>query len=265
MTLHARQGAGVRHRLPARLGGGPVPASALARRERPRRARRGAPPRLCRPDPRAPRGQDLFCRQSPGARPVAERGAVALHRRTAGSDMSRWSLRAPRRRRSIRPRASSASRPLLRATRRRAGGAPKPTRRRTPAASAPRRRASSRRALSRAPARRTAFASGQRVFHVKFGNGDVVAVDGAEADGRVRPRRPQDGARQLCRAGGVRWQPLSPHAGRGLGRGAGDLRSVAATHPAPHPSLLPACGEKGRNGVALSPHAAFDFGFTSAV
>ena len=48
MTLHARQGARVRRRVPARLGGGPVPAPALARRERPRRPRGGAPPRLCR-------------------------------------------------------------------------------------------------------------------------------------------------------------------------------------------------------------------------
>ena len=48
-----RQGAGVRHRVPARLGGRPVSASALARRERPRRPRGGAPPRPCRPDARA--------------------------------------------------------------------------------------------------------------------------------------------------------------------------------------------------------------------
>ena len=51
-----RQGAGVRHRVPARLGGRPVPEPARARRERPRRPRGGAPPRLCRPDPRAARG-----------------------------------------------------------------------------------------------------------------------------------------------------------------------------------------------------------------
>ena len=48
------------------------------------------------------------------------------------------------------------------------------------------------------------FAVGARVFHVKFGNGDVVAVDGAEADRRVRSRRPQDGARQLRQRDGVR-------------------------------------------------------------
>ena len=48
------------------------------------------------------------------------------------------------------------------------------------------------------------FAVGARVFHIKFGNGDVVAVDGAEADGRIRSRRPQDGARQLRQRGGVK-------------------------------------------------------------
>ena len=46
------------------------------------------------------------------------------------------------------------------------------------------------------------FAVGARVFHIKFGTGDVVAVDGPEADGRIRPRRPQDGARQFRQRGG---------------------------------------------------------------
>ena len=45
------QGARVRPRLPARLGGGPVPEPAVARRQRPRRSRGGAAPRLCRPHP----------------------------------------------------------------------------------------------------------------------------------------------------------------------------------------------------------------------
>ena len=43
-----RQGARIRHRVPARLGGRPVSAPALARRSGPRRPRGGAPPRLCR-------------------------------------------------------------------------------------------------------------------------------------------------------------------------------------------------------------------------
>ena len=50
------QGPGVRHRVPARLGGGPVPPPARARRERPRRPRGGAPPGLCRADAGAPPG-----------------------------------------------------------------------------------------------------------------------------------------------------------------------------------------------------------------
>ncbi len=47
------QGAGVRHRVPAGLGGRPVPEPAHARRAGPRRPRGGAPPRPRRADPRA--------------------------------------------------------------------------------------------------------------------------------------------------------------------------------------------------------------------
>ncbi len=47
------QGAGIRHRVPARLGGRPVSAPARARRRRPLRPRGRAPPRLCRHHPRA--------------------------------------------------------------------------------------------------------------------------------------------------------------------------------------------------------------------
>ena len=46
-----RQGARIRHGVPAGLGGGPVPEPALDGGERARRPRRGAPPRLCRADP----------------------------------------------------------------------------------------------------------------------------------------------------------------------------------------------------------------------
>jgi len=49
-----RQGPRVRRRLPARLGGGDLPASARARREGRGGARGGAAPRACRPDARAP-------------------------------------------------------------------------------------------------------------------------------------------------------------------------------------------------------------------
>ena len=78
------QGAGIRHRVPARLGGRPVPAPALARRERPRRAGGGAPPRPCRPDAREEARQDLFRHQPAHPRSMDLDHAVALPRRTAG-------------------------------------------------------------------------------------------------------------------------------------------------------------------------------------
>ena len=54
LMTHARgQGAGIRHGLPARLGGRPVPEPARARRERPRRSRGRAPPGPCGHHPRA--------------------------------------------------------------------------------------------------------------------------------------------------------------------------------------------------------------------
>ena len=79
-----RQGPRVRRRLFAGMGGGIVSPPALARRERARRARRGAAARLCRADARALSGENLFRRQSPHSRPVADDPALALHRRIAG-------------------------------------------------------------------------------------------------------------------------------------------------------------------------------------
>ncbi len=78
------QGAGIRHRVPARLGGRPVPASTLARRERPRRAGGGAPPRPCRADAREQARQDLFRHQPAHPRAVDLDHALALSRRIAG-------------------------------------------------------------------------------------------------------------------------------------------------------------------------------------
>ena len=80
-----RQGARIRHRVPAGLGGRPVPASARARRPGPRRARGGAATGACRADARAPAREDLFRRQPAHARPVVVQRAVALPRRAAGS------------------------------------------------------------------------------------------------------------------------------------------------------------------------------------
>ena len=120
--------------------------------------------------------------------------------------------------------------------------------RRAPGASRSRRRASSKAGSSPARRRRASFAVGARVFHIKFGNGDVVAVDGAEADGRIRPRRPQDGARQLRQReraeGGLRRLRLRRHFGgvivdqrRGQ-RPGGELSARRFRRPA---SLPPPC------------------------
>ena len=77
------EGPRIRDRLPAGLGGGPLSAPAIARRQRPRRARGGTAPRLCRPHPRPKRGEDLSRRQPAGAGHVADVAAVPVHRRTA--------------------------------------------------------------------------------------------------------------------------------------------------------------------------------------
>ena len=78
-----RQGAGVRRGVPARLGGGAVPAPAQPRRERPGGPRGGAPPRLRRPHARAPAGQGQLRAEPAQPRPVAGGVAVALRRRAA--------------------------------------------------------------------------------------------------------------------------------------------------------------------------------------
>ena len=79
-----RQGAGIRHRVPARLGGRPVSASTLARRERPQRAGGGTPPRPCRHHARAQTRQDLFRVEPAHSRHVVDQHSVALSRRIAG-------------------------------------------------------------------------------------------------------------------------------------------------------------------------------------
>ena len=78
------QGPGIRDRVPARLGGRPVPAPARARRRRPLRPGGRAPPRLCRPDPRQEEPAHLVRLQPPHPRPVAIDHPLALPRRTAG-------------------------------------------------------------------------------------------------------------------------------------------------------------------------------------
>ena len=84
-----RQGPGVRRGVPAGLGGGPVPAPAQPRRERPGRARGGAPAGLRRPDARQAPGQGQLRPEPAQPRPVAGGGALALRRRAARGATSR--------------------------------------------------------------------------------------------------------------------------------------------------------------------------------
>ena len=78
------QGARIRQRVPARLGGRPVPEPAHPRRAGPRRPRGRTPPRPCRPDPRPPPRQALFRHQPADSRHLVDHHSVALSRRIAG-------------------------------------------------------------------------------------------------------------------------------------------------------------------------------------
>ena len=51
------------------------------------------------------------------------------------------------------------------------------------------------------PKSRHAIAVGQRIFHEKFGYGQVLAVEGNKLRDRLRQGRHQEGHRQLRRAG----------------------------------------------------------------
>ena len=90
-----RQGAGVRHGVPAGLGGRPVPQPARARRQGPGRPRGGAPAGLCRPDAGAQAGLCLVRRQSPRLQPVAGRHPLALPARAADRAARREQRRRP--------------------------------------------------------------------------------------------------------------------------------------------------------------------------
>ena len=84
MTLHAAKGLEFDTVFPARLGGGAVPAPALAGRAGPRGPRRGAAARVCRPHARqAPRAH-LFRLQPAHPRAVELDAAEPLPRRAAG-------------------------------------------------------------------------------------------------------------------------------------------------------------------------------------
>ena len=83
MTLARRQGPGVRGGVPARLGGGPVPAPEEPRRKRQRGPRGGAPPRPRRPHARAAPGQGQLRPEPAQPRALSGRRALALRRRAA--------------------------------------------------------------------------------------------------------------------------------------------------------------------------------------
>ncbi|MGT2501854.1 ATP-dependent helicase [Bradyrhizobium guangxiense] len=78
------QGARIRQRVPARLGGRAVSEPAHAGRTGPRGARRRTPARPCRPDPRPPPCHDLFRHQPPHSWHLVDHDPVALPRRIAG-------------------------------------------------------------------------------------------------------------------------------------------------------------------------------------
>ena len=221
------QGAGIRHRVPARLGGRPVSAPALARRSGPRRAGGGAPPRPCRPDARAQAREDLFRLQPPHARPVAstipsrfldelpEPHVEVTEAKGGGSaaigGLRRLALRQPRRVRLELPHARLAAR----ASARKAGGSgadgfaepddaaydADDARDETRLAAALRgrtapprgRRSTARRAMpltiegelvAKSTGTVSAFTLGDRVFHQKFGNGNVTASTATSSPSR---------------------------------------------------------------------------------
>ena len=169
-----RQGPGVRHRVPAGLGGRPVPQPARARRQGRGRARGGAAAGLCRADAGAQAGLRLLRRQPPRVQPVAGRHPLALPARAAdraaGREQRRRPLRHLFRRPSRRP-ARAGERLRLREPGRH---------RRRPRARA----GATRRSTTAAPSRATSvdLSVGQRVFHQKFGYGRIVAVDGNKLD-----------------------------------------------------------------------------------
>ena len=72
-----RQGPGIRHGVPRRLGRRRLPLAARARRRRPRLPGGGTPPRLCRDHPRAPPRHHPPRRQPPHLRPVDQLASPA--------------------------------------------------------------------------------------------------------------------------------------------------------------------------------------------
>ena len=176
------EGTGVRRRLPAGLGGGAFSAPAVAGRQWPRRARGGAEACLCRPDPGPAAGEDLLRPQPAGARALAGVGAIPIH-----PGIARGACRGRGIRRFGRPRLRLAGRP----TGPESGFASRydtPGWRRAEARSRDAGELGSRTARPSGAiiegaahghgSSSSAFHPGSRVFHSKFGPGEVVAVDG---------------------------------------------------------------------------------------
>ena len=176
--------AGVRPCVPAWLGGRRVPEPALARRRRARQPRGGAPPRLCRDHPRAAALHDPQRRQPAHLRPVDQQHPEPLRRGIARGrgdardhhDRRRLAMarqlernrrplrpcraRCPRTRPDARPRLAARAHHRLRPH----PQAPRRTHPAAPPASPPKPRAD--------------IALGARVFHDKFGYGEVMAQEG---------------------------------------------------------------------------------------
>ena len=175
-----RQGTGIQHRLPARLGGRHVPQPALDGRKRPRRLGGRTAPRLCGHHPR-PQARAHFRRpEPPHPRPLAIRHPLALPRRTPrrrrrgqGHRLVLWRLRLWRRRRvplqQGRPVRKRLRNPRLAARPRPAG---------------PRKGGGPLTIEGDLVARSvdlgggSAFSLGERVFHLKFGYGAISGIEG---------------------------------------------------------------------------------------
>ena len=155
------EGAGVRHRVPARLGRRRVSQPALDGRVRQQGPGGGTPPCLCRPDPRAPPRHRQPRGEPPDLRQLAEQHAQPLPGRTAGCGcgaqrFGRAGTRCAHR------RGDQLRRPVP------DGGASSAGDRGMGTAGT--------------PGARRAVPVGARVFHQKFGYGTVTATDDDRLD-----------------------------------------------------------------------------------
>jgi DNA helicase II / ATP-dependent DNA helicase PcrA len=175
------QGAGISGRLPARLGGRPVPLAAVDGRKRAQGPRGGTPPRLCRHHAGGGTLHHLLRRQPPRLRAVAVGHALALHRRTACGPCRRPD--APRPPGGAYGAAAMAGNTIEeRAARADVYNSPGWKRLQERSAT---------RGMSQPREARnviidldavSAFTEGDRVFHQKFGYGAIVGIEGDKLD-----------------------------------------------------------------------------------